>query len=217
MANEAIGMIETKGLVALVQATDAMLKAASVRFVGWNKVGSGLCSVFVTGDVGSVRAAVDAGASAGRAAGEVVSVHVIARPQQPSRQRAAEIVFDNPLEASLSELTRHDQRSRDGDARTVMFIAKVIGNVVSTQKIAKFRGMKLLLIQPYISREGKLQVSGSSVVAVDSVGAGEGECVLFTQGSSARLTPATKDAPVDAVIVGIVDSVEVEGAALEKP
>ncbi len=87
-----------------------------------------------------------------------------------------------------------------------MFIAKVIGNVVSTQKIAKFRGMKLLLIQPYISREGKLQISGSSVVAVDSVGAGVGECVLFTQGSSARLTPTTKDAPVDAVIVGIVDT-----------
>ena len=54
-----------------------------------------------------------------------------------------------------------------------MFIAKVIGNVVSTQKIAKFTGMKLLLIQPYISRAGKLQESGSSVVAVDSVGAGE--------------------------------------------
>jgi ethanolamine utilization protein EutM len=80
MANEAIGMIETKGLVALVQATDAMLKAASVKFVGWNKVGSGLCSVYVTGDVGSVRAAVDAGASAGKSAGEVVSVHVIPRP-----------------------------------------------------------------------------------------------------------------------------------------
>jgi ethanolamine utilization protein EutM len=57
-----------------------MLKAASVKYVGWNKVGSGLCSVYVTGDVGSVRTAVDAGASAGRAAGEVVSVHVIARP-----------------------------------------------------------------------------------------------------------------------------------------
>ena len=66
MANEAIGMIETKGLVALVQATDAMLKAANVKFVGWNKVGSGLCSVFVSGAVGSVRAAVDAGGSAGR-------------------------------------------------------------------------------------------------------------------------------------------------------
>jgi len=98
-----------------------------------------------------------------------------------------------------------------------MFIAKVIGNVVSTQKNAKFRGMKLLLIQPYVSRERKLESSGSSVVAVDSVGAGVGECVLFTQGSSARLTPATKDAPVDAVIVGIVDTVEVDGTVLEKP
>ena len=58
-----------------------------------------------------------------------------------------------------------------------MFIAKVIGNVVSTQKNAKFRGMKLLLVQPYISKDGKLQISGSSVVAVDSVGAGVGECV----------------------------------------
>jgi ethanolamine utilization protein EutM len=82
MANEAIGMIETKGLIALVQATDAMLKAASVTFTGWNKVGSGLCSVFVTGDVGSVRAAVDAGTAAARAAGEVVSAHVIARPSE---------------------------------------------------------------------------------------------------------------------------------------
>lgn len=82
MANEAIGMIETKGLIAAVQATDAMLKAASVRFMGWNKIGSGLCSVFVAGDVGSVRAAVDAGAAAARAAGEVQSVHVIARPHE---------------------------------------------------------------------------------------------------------------------------------------
>ena len=98
-----------------------------------------------------------------------------------------------------------------------MFIAKVIGNVVSTQKNAKFRGMKLLLIQPYVTKESALVVSGSSVVAVDSVGAGVGECVLFTQGSSARLTPATKDAPVDAVIVGIVDVVEVGGTVLEKP
>jgi ethanolamine utilization protein EutN len=98
-----------------------------------------------------------------------------------------------------------------------MFLAKVIGNVVATQKNEKFSGMKLLLIQPYINRDGKLAASGSSVVAVDSVGAGLGECVLFTQGSSARLTPVTKDAPVDTVIVGIVDSIEVEGAKVEKP
>lgn len=98
-----------------------------------------------------------------------------------------------------------------------MFVAKVIGNVVATQKDDRFRGMKLLLVQPYISRSGRMEVSGSSVVAVDSVGAGLGECVLFTQGSSARLTPATKDAPVDAVIVGIVDTIEVGGSLLEKP
>lgn len=98
-----------------------------------------------------------------------------------------------------------------------MFLAKVIGNVVSTQKEARFQGMKLLLIQPYITRDGKLVESGSSVVAVDSVGAGEGELVMFTQGSSARLTEMTKDSPVDTVIVGIVDTVEVAGRRLEKP
>jgi ethanolamine utilization protein EutM len=73
-------MIETKGLVALVQATDAMLKAANVQFKGWKKVGSGLCTVFVAGDVAAVKAGVDAGAAAARAVGEVVSVHVIPRP-----------------------------------------------------------------------------------------------------------------------------------------
>ena len=98
-----------------------------------------------------------------------------------------------------------------------MFLAKVIGNVVSTHKDEKFRGMKLLLVQPYVNKEGGLVASGSAVVAVDSVGAGVGECVLFTQGSSARLPPTTKDTPVDAVIVGIVDTVEVEGVVLEKP
>jgi ethanolamine utilization protein EutM len=80
MANMAIGMIETRGLVALVQATDAMLKAANVEYKGWRKVGSGLCSAYVAGDVGAVRAAVDAGAAAARATGEVISVHVIPRP-----------------------------------------------------------------------------------------------------------------------------------------
>lgn len=98
-----------------------------------------------------------------------------------------------------------------------MFLAKVIGNVVSTQKNARFQGMKLLLIQPYVTRDGKLAESGSSVVAVDSVGAGEGELVMFTQGSSARLTETTKDSPVDTVIIGIVDTVEVAGRRLERP
>ena len=98
-----------------------------------------------------------------------------------------------------------------------MFLGKVIGNVVATQKDPKFQGMKLLLVQPYVNRDAGLVVSGSSIVAVDSVGAGEGECVLFTQGSSARLTPGTKEAPVDAVIVGIVDTIEVGGREVAKP
>jgi ethanolamine utilization protein EutN len=98
-----------------------------------------------------------------------------------------------------------------------MFLGKVIGNVVSTQKNPKFQGMKLLLVQPYISQGEKLVTSGSTIVAVDSVGAGEGELIMFTQGSSARLTDSTKDKPVDAVIIGIVDMVEVSGKRLEKP
>jgi len=98
-----------------------------------------------------------------------------------------------------------------------MFLAKVIGTVVSTQKNQKFQGMKLLLIQPYISRDGELIASGSSVVAVDSVGSGIGELVMFTQGSSARLTDMTRDMPTDTVIIGIVDTVEVGGKRLAKP
>jgi len=80
-AMEALGMIETKGFVALVEASDAMMKAANVQFLGWDKVGSGLVTAFVTGDVAAVKAATDAGAQAIKAIkGELVSVHVIARP-----------------------------------------------------------------------------------------------------------------------------------------
>ena len=79
---EALGMIETRGFVVLVEATDAMLKAANVQFLGWDKVGSGLVSAFVTGDVAAVKAATDAGASAGGRIGEVLSVQVIPRPHE---------------------------------------------------------------------------------------------------------------------------------------
>jgi len=79
---EALGMVETKGLVALIEASDAMLKAANVQLVGWEKVGSGLVTVFVVGDVAAVKAAIDAGASAASKIGEVVSVQVIPRPHE---------------------------------------------------------------------------------------------------------------------------------------
>jgi ethanolamine utilization protein EutM len=80
--HEALGMIETKGFVALVEATDAMLKAANVELAGWDKVGSGLVTAFVVGDVAAVKAAVDAGAAAASRIGEVLSVQVIPRPHE---------------------------------------------------------------------------------------------------------------------------------------
>lgn len=82
MPQQAIGMIETKGLIGAVEALDAALKAANVKFVRQDKVGSGLVAITVEGDVAAVKAAVDAGAEAARRVGEVVSVHVIARPHE---------------------------------------------------------------------------------------------------------------------------------------
>ena len=77
---EALGMIETKGFISLVEATDAMMKAANVEFLGWDKVGGGLVTSFVSGDVAAVKAATDAGANSAGRVGEVVSVQVIPRP-----------------------------------------------------------------------------------------------------------------------------------------
>jgi microcompartment protein CcmL/EutN len=77
---EALGMIETRGLVALIEAADAMVKAAKVTIVGWEKIGSGYVTVLARGDVAAVRAATDAGAAAARRVGELIAVHVIPRP-----------------------------------------------------------------------------------------------------------------------------------------
>ncbi len=78
--SEALGMVETKGLVGAIEAADAMVKAANVILVGYEKIGSGLVTVMVRGDVGAIKAATDAGASAAQKVGEVISVHVIPRP-----------------------------------------------------------------------------------------------------------------------------------------
>jgi microcompartment protein CcmL/EutN len=80
MASDAIGLIETKGITTAVEALDAALKAANVQFVDQHKVGNGMVAFTVKGDVAAVRAAVDAGAEAGGKVGQIISVHVIARP-----------------------------------------------------------------------------------------------------------------------------------------
>jgi ethanolamine utilization protein EutN len=95
-----------------------------------------------------------------------------------------------------------------------MFLARVEGSVVATKKDASMSGRKLLLLRPQLVDDKdptKFRPGANTIVAVDSVGAGIGELVLFCQGSSARLAPNLKDAPVDAVVIGIVDVVDVLG------
>ncbi len=94
-----------------------------------------------------------------------------------------------------------------------MFVAQVTGSVVSTQKVASMTGHKLLVVEPYrleAKKRRSLVTTGRTFIAVDMLGAGEGDFVLITQGSSARLTPETKELPIDAVIIGIVDQVQIE-------
>src|ERR1017187_5423394 len=79
---EALGMIETRGLIAMIEAADAMVKAAKVNLVGWEKIGSGYVTAMVRGDVAAVRAATDAGAAAAGRGGDLLAVHVIPRPQE---------------------------------------------------------------------------------------------------------------------------------------
>lgn len=91
-----------------------------------------------------------------------------------------------------------------------MFIGKVTGHVVATQKTPSMVGQKLLVVEPYrvdARTRSRLVGTGRTFVVVDSLGAGEGAFVLITQGSSARLTPATQQQPLDAVVIGIVDAV----------
>ena len=95
MASEALGLIETKGFVAAIEAADAMVKAANVTLAGYKKVGAGLVTVMIKGDVGAVKAATDAGAASAARVGEVISVHVIPRPH-------------GDVDTAIALLTKHE-------------------------------------------------------------------------------------------------------------
>jgi ethanolamine utilization protein EutN len=98
-----------------------------------------------------------------------------------------------------------------------MFIGRVVGSMVATTKVASMTGHKLLVVEPYRVADGakdRLVPTGRSFVVVDALGAGVGEMVLVCQGSSARLTPQTEKLPIDAVIIGLVDTVDVEGTVI---
>ena len=98
-----------------------------------------------------------------------------------------------------------------------MFVAKVTGSLVATEKTESMVGHKLMVVEPYRldgKNRKKLATTGRTFIAVDTLGAGEGDYVLITQGSSARMTPETKTLPIDTVIIGIVDSVHIEEACV---
>ena len=94
-----------------------------------------------------------------------------------------------------------------------MFIAKIVGSLVSTQKTGSMVGSKLMMIEPYVvdpQTRDRCKTTSRSLVAVDIVGAGEGDFVLVVQGSSARMTPETKSLPVDCAIIGVIDTVTLD-------
>ncbi len=100
-----------------------------------------------------------------------------------------------------------------------MFVAKVTGSLIATQKVDSMVGYKLLVVEPYrldATTRKSLTTTGRTFIAVDMLGAGEGDYVLLTQGSSARLTPETKQLPIDAVVIGIVDTVHVDHGCVYK-
>ncbi len=100
-----------------------------------------------------------------------------------------------------------------------MFLGRITGSLVSTQKVESMVGQKLLIVEPLRvdeENQGSLRPTGRTFVVVDPVGVGEGEVVLCVQGSSARLTPETKQLPVDAAVIGIVDQVQLGSRSIFK-
>ena len=120
MAEQALGMVETRGLVGAIEAADAMVKAAKVRFVGREFVGGGLVAIFVRGDVGAVKAATDAGGAAAERVGELVSVHVIPRPH-------SDIEFTISIGVALYPLHGEDQEALMKSADAALYSAKAGG------------------------------------------------------------------------------------------
>ena len=164
--SDAIGMVETVGLVGVVEAGDAMAKAASVQLLGWDRVGSGLVTVFCSGDVAAVKSAVDAGSAAAAKVGEVHSVHVIPRPH-------------SELTAVVPE--RGDSDDSDGRVRALGLIETkgAIGVVEAADAMSKAADVEVIKLQDIGGGYITVMVSGDvgSVQASVSAGAESAERV----------------------------------------
>ena len=174
-AMEALGMIETKGFVVLVEATDAMLKAANVQFLGWDKVGSGLVSAFVTGDVAAVKAATDAGAAAGGRIGEVISVQVIPRPHEdldivlpPGQEvgRRLEVV-GIPHDERNTEMTEQNQpKPRTTRKRETTAMQDAIGLIETKGLVALVEATDAMAKAANVQIIKRVQIGGGLVTTI---------------------------------------------------
>ena len=158
---EALGMIETKGLVAMIEAADAMVKAAKVTLVGWEKIGAGYVTAIVRGDVAAVKAATDAGAAAARRVGELVSVHVIPRPHA-NLEDALPIGKADARSRPRLECESCGEPNARSEPGLDMLLAKIVGTVVATRKDPRLVSSKLLVVRPMDPR-GKAE--GNYLVA----------------------------------------------------
>lgn len=158
--SDAIGMVETVGLVGVIEAGDAMAKAASVQLLGWDKVGSGLVTIFCSGDVAAVKSAVDAGSTAAARVGQVHSVHVIPRPH-------------NELSAIVPERADGDDRS-DGAVRALGLIETkgATGVIEAADAMSKAADVDILKIQEIGGGYVTVMVSGDVGSVQASVSAG---------------------------------------------
>jgi carbon dioxide concentrating mechanism protein CcmO len=157
--SDAIGMVETVGLVGVIEAGDAMAKAASVQLLGWDKVGSGLVTIFGSGDVAAVKSAVDAGSTAAARVGQVHSVHVIPRPH-------------NELSAIVPE--RADDDRSDGAVRALGLIETkgATGVIEAADAMSKAADVDILKIQEIGGGYVTVMVSGDVGSVQASVSAG---------------------------------------------
>ena len=189
---EALGMVETKGLVAMIEAADAMVKAAKVTLVGWEKIGAGYVTAIVRGDVAAVKAATDAGAAAARRVGELVSVHVIPRPHAN---------LEDALPIGKATTPRE------------MILAKIVGTVVATRKDARLVSSKLLVARADRSaRQGRRQLPRRRRHRRRR----RRRDRAHRQRQLGAHGVGLKDCPVDAAIVGIVDTIAGHGPRLSR-
>ena len=190
---QALGMIETKGLVALFEATDAMLKAADVTFTGWATVGAGLVTAFVEGDVAAVKAGTDAGAAAAAHVGEVASVQVISRPHD-------ELPSFAPPVAKAPDSPKAEKKSNNHQALGLIETRGLVGLIEASDAMCKAASVDLVRT---------IEIGGGYVTAVVRGDVGSVRAAIDAGAAASRLVGELISAhviarPHDALLEGML-------------